>query len=71
MSSQELAERLQQEIQKRGWNPSDLARAAGVPYESARRALIGDLDLRLSSTTKLVVACGLTIALEPVEVANS
>jgi len=65
MTSQQLSALLEQEISARGWVINDLAKAAGVAYESARRAVRGDYGITLESTNKLLGAVGQSIISTP------
>jgi predicted transcriptional regulator len=56
MTSKELADELHQGCKELGWTGVELARAAGVTYETARRALGALGSPLLSNTTKLLVA---------------
>lgn len=56
MTPKELAEELHQGRKELGWNGVELAKNAGVTYETARRALGGIGSPLLSNTTKLLVA---------------
>lgn len=56
MTSQELAQELHDGCKELGWTGVDLAREAGVTYETARRALGALGSPLLSNTTKLLVA---------------
>lgn len=58
MTPEQLASILQEELKKRGWNVSRLAREAGLPFETTRRAVRAMGDLRLETTTRLLVAVG-------------
>ncbi|MFA5551629.1 MAG: hypothetical protein WDA03_08430 [Trueperaceae bacterium] len=56
MTTQELAEILAEEMSKRDWNVSRLAKEARLPFETTRRAVRAMGNLTLETTTKLLVA---------------
>lgn len=56
MTKDDLASILSEEIEKRGWTVSKLAEEAGLPFETARRAVRGIGNPGLRVTTSLLVA---------------
>jgi lambda repressor-like predicted transcriptional regulator len=65
MTPNEFGQIISAELEKRGWNARTLSLAANVPYDTARMAALGELNLKLETTTKIVVALGLKITIEP------
>ena len=65
MTSDELSVVLQAELKNRDWVIDDLAEAAGVAFETARRAVQGIGSISLISTNKLLVAVDKRISIEP------
>jgi hypothetical protein len=57
MTSTELSVLLREELDKRSWTVQMLARKAGVPYETARRAVqsVGSTSLRVTNQLLLAV----------------
>lgn len=47
---------MEEEMRKRGWNVTQLAAAAGLPFETTRRAVRAMGNLSLETTTRLLVA---------------
>lgn len=58
MTKADLARILNEELDRRGWTVSKLAEVAGVPFETARRAVRGIGNPGLQVTTILLVAVG-------------
>jgi len=58
MEPKTLAKLLQQETKERGWSIEKLAAAAGVSYETARRAKQGIGATKLTTSNKLLKAVG-------------
>jgi DNA-binding phage protein len=56
MTPEMLSETLRSGMALKHLNTQELARKAGVAYETARRAIQGSGGMSLSSTTKLLVA---------------
>ena len=56
MTPQELAAILEEEMTKREWSVSRLAKEAHLPFETTRRAVRAIGNIRLETTTKLLVA---------------
>lgn len=65
MTSNELSSLLQSEMKKRDWVIDDLAKAAGVAFETARRAAQGIGSISLPVTNKLLVAVGQQLTVTP------
>ncbi|NJK42925.1 MAG: helix-turn-helix transcriptional regulator [Pleurocapsa sp. SU_196_0] len=61
MTSSEFGEFIRTACDVRGWTAHKLSKEAGVNYETARQAFAGRLDPQLSTTTKLVVALGMSV----------
>ena len=62
MTPEQLSEVLNEEMDKRGWNVSRLAREAELPFETTRRAVRAMGNVSLETTTKLLVAVGHQLA---------
>lgn len=62
MTPEELSAILQSELQRRGWTVTQLAAAAGLPFETTRRAVKAMGNLSLETTTKLLVAVNRELA---------
>jgi len=58
MTNGELSRLLKQELKKRAWKVSDLARIAGMNYETVRRAVYGIGSSSLENANKLLAAVG-------------
>jgi transcriptional regulator with XRE-family HTH domain len=58
MTPEDLAAVLRAGMEERGWTVQELANAAGVWYETARRATQAIGSTSLESTNKLLVAIG-------------
>lgn len=58
MTNRELSRLLTAELKKRGWKVSDLATAAGMNYETVRRAVHGIGSSSLDNANKLLAAVG-------------
>ena len=56
MTPEQLASVLTEEMAKRGWNVSRLAKEADLPFETARRAVRAIGNASLETTTRLLVA---------------
>lgn len=56
MTPEQLSQILNEEMTKRGWNVSQLAREAELPFETTRRAVRAMGNVSLETTTKLLVA---------------
>lgn len=64
MTNRELSQLLMGELKRRSWRVSDLARAAGMNYETARRAVRGIGSSSLESANKLLAALDLKLITE-------
>lgn len=67
MTPRQLADVLAEEMEKRGWNVSQLAREAGLPFETTRRAVRAMGNVSLETTTRLLVAVGRELTAVEVE----
>lgn len=65
MDSLDLAKLLSEELRSSNWTVQKLAIEAGVPYETARRAVHGKGSISLNNTHKLLVALGKELAPQP------
>ena len=64
MSNNELAELLQRELKRRCWSIPDLAKHAGMNYETVRRAVKGIGQASLDTANKLLATVGHDLAVE-------
>ena len=67
MNREDLAGVLRDALVLKGWSIADLAKNAGVSYESARRALKGIGSIELETVTKLLVAVGRQLEISEVK----
>lgn len=67
MTPRQLADVLAEEMEKRGWNVSQLAREARLPFETTRRAVRAMGNVSLETTTRLLVAVGRELTAVEVE----
>lgn len=70
MTSTQLANELHEGCRELDWTGVELAKEAGVTYETARRALGGIGSPLLSNTTKLLVAVRRELVVRRIKPAN-